>query len=327
MTQGLKQQILTRTRDDLAAIEAALRENLTPYFEKVSEIAGHILFNGGKRFRPLLFVLCARISSYKGSDDKLFSIIFEYFHTATLLHDDLVDDATVRRGHPVAHKVWDNASAVLVGDFLIARASSIAVKTGEMEIIRILASVTEMMSQGEIHQLARKGAVDLTEAEYRIIIKNKTAVLIEGACRAGGVVAGASAAEINALAEFGMNLGMAFQMADDLLDYRADTRDLGKRVGTDLREGKFTLPLIYTLAQAAPADAAFIRDIAGTPDFTEESFAALKVLLDKYGGLAYTEQCADEHVRKAQEALSVFPASETKTLLEMLAAYTVSRKT
>lgn len=327
MKEGLREDILARTKDDRAAIEAALRENLTPYFDKVSDVAGHILFNGGKRIRPLLFVLCARISGYTGHYDKTFSVIFEYFHTATLLHDDLVDDAVFRRGNPVAHKVWDNASAVLVGDFLIARASAIAVKTGEMEIISILASVTEMMSQGEIHQLARKGAVDLTEAEYRTIIRNKTAVLIEGACRSGGVIADASAEEIQALATYGINLGMAFQMADDLLDYRADTQELGKLVGADLREGKFTLPLIHTLARATSDDASFIREMAGNPDFTDDAFEALKGLLDKYGGIAYTEQCADAHVQKAREALAVFPPSETKTLLEMLATYTVSRTT
>ncbi|MDY6824746.1 MAG: polyprenyl synthetase family protein [Thermodesulfobacteriota bacterium] len=327
MTEGLKEEILARTRDDLEAIEAALRTNLNPYLEKVSEIAGHILFSGGKRVRPLLFVLCARLCGYTRDDDKTYSVIFEYFHTATLLHDDLVDDATVRRGNAVAHAVWDSASAVLVGDFLIARASSIAVKTGRMEIISILASVTEMMSQGEIHQLSRKGRADLTEEEYRTIIRNKTAVLMEGACRSGAVIAGASKAAADALAVYGMNLGMAFQMADDLLDYQADDAELGKKVGADLREGKFTLPLIHALAKADAGDAAFIREIAAKPDFTSREFDDLKGLLEKYGSIVYTEQCAADHVQKAGEALSAFPASETRALLEMLATYSMSRKT
>jgi octaprenyl-diphosphate synthase len=187
----LKQKIFTMVKDDLAAIETALADNLTPYLDLVHEIASHILFSGGKRLRPLLMVLSAKLCGYKGDYDKTFSTIFEYLHVASLLHDDLVDGARMRRGKMAAHLVWDNSKAVLAGDFLLARALSISAKTGRMAIIETIADITENMSQGEIHQLMRKGALDVTEEEYLEVIWRKTAVLFQGACRISALIADA----------------------------------------------------------------------------------------------------------------------------------------
>ncbi|MFZ5562633.1 MAG: polyprenyl synthetase family protein [Thermodesulfobacteriota bacterium] len=325
MSKELRDYIFPRVAGDLEAIEQALCDNLNPYLARVREIAGHILFTGGKRIRPLLMVLCARMSEYGGTDDKRVSVMFEYLHTATLLHDDIVDGASMRRGSPAAHVVWDSPSAVLVGDFLLARSASIAVDTGKIELMKILADILEYMSQGEIHQLARKGSTDLSEEEYRTIIFHKTAVLMEGACRSGAILAGASPEKALALADYGKNLGMAFQMIDDLLDYTADTRVLGKRVGADLREGKFTLPLIHALARAGAEDAGVIKEIMGNPDVTETAFEKLKALLEAHDGIGYTRRAAENHIRSARAALAVFPLSETKTLLEKLADYTIRR--
>ncbi|MGD9230807.1 MAG: polyprenyl synthetase family protein, partial [Desulfobacterales bacterium] len=211
-----KYKILALVKDDLEAIETALEENLNPYLDLVSQIAKHILFSGGKRLRPLLMVLSARICGYNGNYDKTFSTIFEYLHAATLLHDDLVDQATLRRGHPVAHSIWGNATAVLVGDFLLARSLSIAAKTELPEVIRIVAEITENMSQGEIHQLMKKGRLDFTEEEYMEVIRRKTAVLFQGTCRVSALISGTSKEKETALSDYGFNLGIAFQMVDDL---------------------------------------------------------------------------------------------------------------
>ncbi len=176
----LKTRILGLVADDLQAIEEALVANLNPHLDLVREVAGHILFSGGKRLRPLLLLLVTRMCGYRGDYDTTFSISFEYLHAATLLHDDLIDEAELRRGRPVAHSIYGNATTVLVGDFLLARALSLAAETGKIEIIKVVAGITENMSQGEIHQLSRKGDVALTEAEYREVIWRKTAVLFEG---------------------------------------------------------------------------------------------------------------------------------------------------
>ena len=322
----LKRRLLDRIGEDLAAIESALAENLTPYLDLVSETARHILFSGGKRLRPLLMVLSARLCGYSGEKDKKFSTIFEYLHAATLLHDDLVDGAAVRRGKPVAHSVYGSETAVLVGDFLLARSLSIAAETGLLEVIQAIALITENMSQGEIEQLSKKGSLSLTEADYLQIIENKTAGLIRGACRVGGLVAGASKTEVRRLSDFGYRLGIAFQMADDLLDYVADSRLLGKEVGADLREGKLTLPVIHALSQAKPDDRERMVEIIQKKDFDPADFSDLVRLLDQYGGIAYTREKASGFVGSAKEVLSGFEPSTTKETLMMIADYALARQ-
>lgn len=322
----LKHKILARVKSDLEEIEVALEQNLNPYLELVSQIAGHILFSGGKRLRPLLMVLSARISGYDGSYDKIFSTIFEYLHAATLLHDDLVDEATLRRGEPVANSIWGNPAAVLVGDFLLARSLAIAAETKLPEVIKVVSNITENMSQGEIHQLMRKGHLDLTEAEYMEIIEHKTAVLFQGTCCSGALIAGVSPKKTNALSDYGFNLGIAFQMVDDLLDYSSNTTVLGKEVGADLKEGKLTLPVIYSLESAAPKDRTLMGKIIKNRDFSVNDFEILIKMIDKYDGRTYTQSLATKYVRRAKESLSVFNNSETKETLLMIADYTLSRK-
>ena len=322
----LKHKILERVKSDLEEIEVALEQNLNPYFDLVSQIAGHILFSGGKRLRPLLMVLSARISGYDGSYDKVFSTIFEYLHAATLLHDDLVDEATLRRGKPVANSIWGNPAAVLVGDFLLARSLAVAAETKLPEVIKVVSNITEHMSQGEIHQLMRKGHLDLTEAEYMEIIEHKTAVLFQGTCCSGALIAGVSPEKTKALSDYGFNLGIAFQMVDDLLDYSSDTTVLGKEVGADLKEGKLTLPVIYSLKSASPRDRTLMENIIKNTNFSVNDFEVLIKMIDKYDGRTYTQSLATQYVRRAKEKLSVFNNSETKETLLMIADYTLSRK-
>ncbi len=322
----LKARILGLVEKDLTAIEAELEHHLNPHLDLVREVAGHILFSGGKRLRPLLLVLAARLCDYRGDYDKTFSISLEYLHAATLLHDDLIDEAELRRGKPVAHSIWGNATTILVGDFLLARALSIAAGTGNIEIIKVVSGITENMSQGEIHQLSRKGDLSLDETEYREVIWRKTAVLFEGACRSAGLLANADPDRIEALSAYGANLGIAFQMADDLIDYTSDTQVLGKKAGADLREGKLTLPVIAALEAADSHDRKRMAAIIANPDFSLEDFEALKGLLDQYGGLAYTRQKAREHVMLAKKALAEFTPSETTTILNDLADFTLQRR-
>ncbi len=321
-----KHTALAFVQGDLEEIEKELERNLTPYLDVVKEAASHILFSGGKRLRPMLMVLSARICDYSGKYDKTFSIIFEYLHAASLLHDDLVDQATLRRGKPVANLIYGNSIAVLVGDFLLARGCSIAAKTGYMDIIRVIVEITENMSQGEIHQLINKGRLDLSEKEYMDVIRRKTAVLIEGACRTGAMLSNGSKEKENALADYGLNIGLAFQMADDLLDYTSDTKALGKEIGADLKEGKLTLPVVYALQKADSKDCTLMEDIIKNESFSIHDFETFKKLLVKYDGIDYTKRLATEHITKAKEAISIFKKSETKELLITLADYALSRK-
>lgn len=322
----VKSRIKSLVAGDLALIEEALERNLSPYYDLVRDIAGHVLFSGGKRLRPLLMVLSARLCGYGGDDDKDISVLFEYLHAATLIHDDLVDEAAMRRGRESAHLRFGNAQAVLTGDFLLARSLSLAARTGIPTVISVIAKITEDMSQGEIQQLANKGRLDLSEAEYMEVIERKTAVLIRGACRTGALIAGADEAKDRALTDYGYSLGMAFQMADDLLDYTADTETLGKEIGADLKEGKLTLPIIYALARAGAEEKAFLTGMLGKPDVSRDAFMRFTETVARLGGLDYTQDMAMACVARAKEALCLFAPSETRDLLFMLADYALVRK-
>ena len=322
----LKNKILSMASEDFVEIEHALKQNLSPYFDLVSEVASHILFSGGKRLRPLLMILSARICGYKGDMDKTYSTIFEYLHAATLLHDDLVDGATLRRGKPVAHSIWGNSIAVLTGDFLLGRALSISVETGLLKVIQIITKLTEDMSQGEIHQLTRVGNLDLTEDEYMEIIRCKTAVLMQGACWTGALIAGVAEKEEKALSEYGFNLGIAFQITDDLLDYTSNTNILGKEVGTDIKEGKLTLPVIYSLKKVNSEDRTIMEKIITDKNFSLNDFEILVELLKKYNGLEYAKRLASKHIEKAKNSILFFEPSPTKELLLDIADYALVRK-
>ncbi|MCK5418267.1 MAG: polyprenyl synthetase family protein, partial [Desulfobacterales bacterium] len=282
---------------------------------------------GGKRLRPLLLVLSARLCGYQEEYAKTVSTALEYLHAATLLHDDIVDDAILRRGKTVAHSLYGNATTVLVGDFLLARALAICADSGKIKVIRIISDLTENMSTGEVHQLMRKGDVSLTEDEYLEVIRRKTAVLFQAACTVSAVIAEAPEEKEKALSDFGYNLGIAFQMADDLFDYTMDTAALGKEVGADLREGKLTLPVIHALKQANPADRDAMIKIIKNEAFSVDEFNALVELLKKNYGIAYTEKKAEFCIEKAKEALSVFEPSKTKDSLLDIANYALARST
>ncbi len=323
---GLKEKIIAAVGPDLAAIEAALERNLDAHYNIVRETAGHILFSGGKRLRPLLMVLSARVSGYEGDYNATFSTIFEYLHAATLLHDDLVDDAVLRRGKTSAHAVYGNPTAVLTGDFLLARSLSIAAETERPDVIKVIAGITEDMSQGEIQQLQRRGDPEVTEEEYRDVIFRKTASLIRGACGTGAMIADAPPEQETALTDYGFHIGMAFQMADDILDYTSASGVLGKETGKDLKEGKVTLPLIAALTAAVPEDRAEMSEMIRTRRLTDRDILRLNRLVREYGGMAYAETAAARHVAAAKSSLSVFSPSATRETLLDIAEYALRRR-
>lgn len=322
----LKQRILAENKNDLAEIETQLSENLKPYLDLVSEVAHHILFAGGKRLRPLLLVLSARICGYTDKYAKTVSSALEYLHAATLLHDDIIDDAVLRRGQTVAHSVYGNAVTVLVGDFLLARALAICADSGKIKVIHIISELTENMSTGEVHQLMRKGDITLTEDEYLEVIRRKTAVLFQAACTVSAVIAEASDEKEQALSDYGYNLGLAFQMVDDLFDYTMDSAALGKEVGADLREGKLTLPIIQALKEADPADRDQMVKIVQNEDFTVDEFKTLVALLQRNNGIDYTVKTATAYLEKAKKALSVFEPSKPRDSLLDIADYALARR-
>jgi octaprenyl-diphosphate synthase len=323
----LKEKILAENGNDLEKIEIELSENLKPYLDLVSDVAHHILFAGGKRLRPLLLVLSARLCGYNADYAKTVSAALEYLHAATLLHDDIVDDAVLRRGKTVAHSVYGNAITVLVGDFLLARALAICADSGKIRVIHIISDLTENMSTGEVHQLMRKGDISLTEDEYLEVIRRKTAVLFQAACTVSAVIADAPEEKERALSDFGYHLGMAFQMADDLFDYTLDTADLGKEVGADLKEGKLTLPVIHALKQANSADRDQMVNIIKNENFSVDEFKLLVQLLEKNDGITYTQKTAAAYIEKAKNALAVFEPSKIKETLLDIAEYTLLRRT
>lgn len=322
---NLKQRILAGVKDDLQKIESALADNLDPHFELVRQVADHLLFAGGKRLRPLLMLIAARLCGYEGREGARFAVIFEYLHAATLLHDDVVDGGKLRRGKLATHQVWDPPTAVLTGDFLLARSLSLAAETGRPEVIKTIAYITEMMSQGEIQQLTRAGDLTLSEDDYQEVIRCKTAVLFQGACRTGALLVDAPEEHARALADYGNRLGLAFQMADDLLDYTQEASVLGKKPGADLREGKLTLPVIYTLQQASETDSHWIGNMIRKPDFTKAEFNALVQAMEAYGGIRYTRQAAIDQIDAAKKSLECFPASRERDLLFDIADYTLAR--
>ena len=324
--KSLKEQILEGAAADLADVEKALSENLNPHLELVRTVAEHLLFAGGKRMRPLLAILSARMCGREGAEVTRLSTVFEYLHAATLLHDDVVDDSAVRRGKPAAHTVHGAAVTVLVGDFLLARTCSIATETGMLPVIQTITDVTGVMSEGEILQLMGKSNVDLSEDQYIDTIERKTAVLLAASCKVGGLFAGASPERAQALWDFGRALGLAFQMADDLLDYTGDPAATGKAVGTDLREGKLTLPLIIALKNAATGERAFMERVIRAQGFTNDEFSRIVSIISRSGGISHTMSEARGHVDRALAILDTFPPSPPRDLLAKLAEYALARK-
>ena len=309
--------------DDLAAVDRTIRARLTSDVPLVNQVAEHIIGSGGKRLRPLLVLLAARALRHDGDRHVELAVIVEFIHTATLLHDDVVDDSQLRRGRSTANALFGNEAAVLVGDSLYSRAFQMMVTVGNMRVMQIMARTTSELADGEVLQLLNRHDPDTTEANYLEVIRRKTAMLFEAAARLGAVCADAPPQLEDAMARFGRHLGTAYQLVDDVLDYRGRTGEVGKNVGDDLAEGKPTLPLIHAIRQSDGCTARMLRDAIRTRglDSIEEVIAAV----ESTGSIAYTARLAADEVALAGEALSAIPNSPYRDALASLAEFATSR--
>lgn len=312
-------------REELDGVEDQVRRNLDSSVALVNTVAAHILCSGGKRIRPLLLLLSARLCGYQAKDDLLLGSLVEYIHTATLLHDDVVDDADVRRGRRAARKVWGNQVSILVGDYLYSKAICHIVGFRNQSINEVLSEACRKMAEGEVLQLYYNGNPAITEAEYLRIVEYKTASLIAASCRMGAIVGGASPEQEAMLFRFGQHLGIAFQISDDTLDYAADGDRLGKTLGQDLRQGKATLPLLHLLQQCREDDRQMIKDRMETRTLTDDDLVRIISLMREYGSIRYAMDRARTFVAAAVEDLSAFEDSPAKRALAVVSDYMVNR--
>jgi octaprenyl-diphosphate synthase len=308
---------------DMARVDECIRHSLDSEVVLVNQVANHIISSGGKRLRPMLLVLSARACGYDGEAHIPLASIIEFIHTATLLHDDVVDESDVRRGQQTAHAVWGNAATVLVGDFLYSRSFQMMVALNSMRIMEILADTTNRISEGEVQQLMNLGDPGISEARYLSVIENKTAKLFEAACQLAAVIAGQPDTVEEALAKFGNHLGCAFQVADDVLDYGGDGDDMGKNIGDDLAEGKPTLPLIYARAASDEGERAIIDKAIRNGGIGD--LGRVREILERTAALQSAMAYAGSHATLAESALTALPASPWRDALAFLARYSVNR--
>jgi octaprenyl-diphosphate synthase len=310
-------------RDDWAGVNQEIIDDLHSDVALVNSVSRYIINSGGKRLRPLLVLLAARACGYEGDKHVQAAVIIEFIHTATLLHDDVVDASDKRRGHDTANNVFGNQASVLVGDFLYSRSFQLMVKVGHMRIMDVLADATNTIAEGEVLQLMNCNDPETTEQQYMEVIYRKTAKLFEAGMLIGGILAGQTNSVEDALKEYGRQLGCAFQLVDDALDYGSSSNDIGKNIGDDLREGKPTLPLIHALKNAQPNDQLMIRKAIeeGGADQIESIAKTIRAT----GALAYTARKAEEAADKAIEALHEMPDSDYKKALIDLARFAVQR--
>jgi octaprenyl-diphosphate synthase len=300
-------------------LEQELIEQLKSQVPVAFEIGAHIMNSGGKRIRPQLAIIAARMGGYTGMDAVILSGAIECIHTATLLHDDVVDRADTRRGRPSANSLWSNEMCVLGGDFILAKAFRALTSLKNLRILEIVSKTTERLSEGELFQMMNIGNMDITEKDYIRIITDKTAVLMEAACRGGAIIGGLDGQKEESLAGFGFNLGIAFQMTDDVIDYKSDRLTMGKAPGKDLEEGKLTLPLIMALEKASDGEKTYVANIVREKRLTDGDLDWVRDFLDKRRGIEKTLEKSRDYLGKAVELLAVFPQSEEKMALTKLA--------
>lgn len=311
--------------DDLKVVEQHFLRYLESDVPLIHKVGEYVLSSGGKRVRPVLLLLSAKICNYEGDKGVTVASLIEFIHTATLLHDDVVDSATLRRGLASANTLWGNEASVLIGDYLFSKSFSMMVAVGSMDILRILSGAMTLISQGELMQLLSTGDIDLTEERYIKIISAKTAILMSAACECGAVLGAVSAKEQQALADFGMELGIAFQLMDDSLDYVASEEEFGKSIGHDLEEGKITLPLIHTLRQCTQEERVLIEAVVEKEEMSTEDFKAVSALVNNYGGIEYTVTSAQKYIDNCVAHLNIFEPSPAKEALIELAEYVLAR--
>lgn len=316
--------IQTLLKDDLVQTDALLHARLSSNVALINQMSSYIISAGGKRLRPLLLLLCARATNYQGEQHQLMAVVIELIHTATLLHDDIVDESAIRRGKNTANEVWGNAPSVLVGDFLYSRAFEMMVEPGSMKIMQILSKATNEIAQGEVLQLLNCQNSALTEAEYYQVIERKTAVLFQAATQIGGMLSEIDSNQEQALKDYGLHLGNAFQIIDDVLDYESDSDTMGKEVGDDLAEGKTTLPMIYALANTSDADKQLLEEAINNAD--NSKIDQVVAILQSVNAFDYTRSQAKKSADLAKASLKHIHSSPYKDALTLLCDLSLARK-
>ncbi len=310
---------------DLDAVNRIILERMQSPVALIPQLASHLIAAGGKRLRPMITLGAAQLCGYRGTRHHMLAACVEFIHTATLLHDDVVDESDLRRGEPSANAVFGNKASVLVGDFLFSRSFQLMVADGSLRVLEILSNASAVIAEGEVHQLMTTNDLGTDEAAYLEVISGKTAVLFAAAAEVGAVVAERPAAECAALRSFGMNLGIAFQLVDDALDYSAAQAKLGKTVGDDFREGKVTLPVILAYQKGTPEERAFWQRTVEGLEQTEADLPRAQALMERYGTLAATLDRARAYANEAKAALAGFPASPIRAAFEDAADFAVLR--
>ena len=319
------QAALNIVGNDLKLVEQQFRKDLESDVPLIRKVGEYVLSSGGKRVRPALLLLAAKLCGYQGDKAVPLASVIEFIHTATLLHDDVVDSATLRRGIASANTLWGNEASVLVGDFLFSKSFSLMVGVGNLDILRVLSDATTVIAEGEVMQLLCTGELDLTEERYVGVVRAKTAILMSAACEAGAILGEVPADRRKALADFGMELGIAFQLMDDLLDYTASEEEFGKCIGHDLEEGKITLPLIHTLRRCTSPERCVIESVVEKDEMSLDEFRAVSSLVRQYDGIEYTVETARRYIAASRDRLDPFEASPVKDALLELADYVVTR--
>jgi len=312
-------------RADLEKVEREFGRHLQSQVDLIPRIGKYIQTSGGKRVRPAVLLMAARLCGYQGERAVLYASVVEFIHTATLIHDDIIDDSQMRRGRVAVHSQWGNDITVLLGDFLYIKSMSLALTQDSLEMIRLLCDVTLRMIEGELYQLTKNGDVAITEDEHFDIIRRKTAYLFSGSAQIGGMLGNATPEEVRALREYGFNLGIAFQLMDDLLDFTGDAAALGKPVGGDLREGKLTLAVIRLMEVGDTRARALVADMVRERTVTIEKWAELCGLLESYEALDFASRRANEYAEAAREYLGGFPPGPERDALTALADYVLTR--
>ena len=311
------------TANETRAVDLLILNELSSDVVLINQIGHYIIGNGGKRLRPMLLLLAAKALGQVNDSHLILAAVIEFIHTATLLHDDVVDESVLRRGKESANAVWGNAASVLVGDYLYSSAFEMMVRTDSMRVMDIMSKTTTEIAEGEVLQLLNCNNPDTSEEKYLEVIARKTAILFSTATRLAAVVSGANPTTEEALATYGQQLGVAFQLIDDALDYKASTEELGKNLGDDLAEGKPTLPLIYAIAHGTQEQAQIV--INAIRQGSRESFNEVYTVVKATNAIEYTERCAEKAAEQAIAALTCLPESAYKTALEQLARFSVQR--
>jgi len=310
---------------DLAAVERQFERNLDSRVPLIQTVGRYVLTSGGKRIRPLLLLLSARLCGYRGERSVPLASIVEFIHTATLLHDDVVDDADLRRGQKSANTVWGNEATVLVGDFLFSKSFSLMVGDGDLRVLRAMADATTALAEGEILELLKTCDLDVTVEEYLDVIRNKTAVLIAAACEVGALLGAVDEERVAALKGYGMDVGIAFQLVDDCLDFVGDRERFGKPVGADLEEGKITLPVIHALGAATDEERDRVARLVEQDAFSDDDRAWVREFVVRRGGIDAALAMARDRVEQAKARLAAFPACPEREALGVVADYVVAR--